>query len=31
VRCASSCTVRYIAAGPAVSHGEGHIAFTRAA
>ena len=30
VRCASSCTVRYIAAGPAVSHGEGHIAFTRA-
>jgi hypothetical protein len=31
VRCASSCTVRYIAAGPAVSHGEGHIVFTRAA
>ena len=30
VRCASSCTVRYIAAGPAVSHGEGHIVFTRA-
>ena len=30
VRCASSCTVRYIAAGPAVSHGEGHIAFTGA-
>jgi len=28
VRCASSCTVRYIAAGPAVSHGEGHIVFT---
>jgi hypothetical protein len=31
VRCARSCTVRYIAAGPAVSHGEGHIVFTRAA
>ena len=28
VRCANSCTVRYIAAGPAVSHGEGHIVFT---
>ena len=28
VRCAGSCTVRYIAAGPAVSHGEGHIVFT---
>jgi len=28
VRCARSCTVRYIAAGPAVSHGEGHIVFT---
>ena len=31
VRCASSCTVRYIAAGPAISHGEGHIVFTGAA
>lgn len=31
VRCASSCTVRYIAAGPAISHAEGHIAFTRPA
>lgn len=30
VRCASSCTVRYIAAGFAVSHGEGHIVFTGA-
>jgi hypothetical protein len=30
VRCASSCTVRYIAAGPAISHAEGHIVFTRA-
>jgi hypothetical protein len=28
VRCANSCTVRYIADGPAVSHGEGHIVFT---
>jgi hypothetical protein len=28
VRCASSCTVRYIAAGPAVSHAEGHIVFS---
>jgi hypothetical protein len=27
VRCAASCTVRYIAAGPAIAHGEGHIAF----
>ena len=30
VRCARSCTVRYVAAGPAVSHAEGHIVFTRA-
>ena len=29
VRCASVCTVRYIAAGPGISHAEGHIAFTR--
>ena len=28
VRCASACTVRYIAAGPAVTHAEGHIVFT---
>jgi hypothetical protein len=28
VHCASSCTVRYIAIGPAVAHGEGHIVFT---
>jgi hypothetical protein len=27
VHCASSCTVRYIAMGPAVAHGEGHIVF----
>jgi hypothetical protein len=31
VRCASSCTVRYIAIGPAITHGEGHIVFTRPA
>jgi len=28
VRCANTCTVRYIAAGPAISHAEGHIVFT---
>jgi hypothetical protein len=28
VRCARTCTVRYIAIGPAVTHAEGHIAFT---
>jgi hypothetical protein len=28
VRCSSSCTARYIAAGPAISHAEGHIVFT---
>lgn len=28
VRCASACTVRYIAAGPAITHAEGHIVFT---
>ena len=28
VRCAAACTVRYVAAGPAVAHAEGHIAFT---
>jgi hypothetical protein len=27
VRCTSSCAVRYIAAGPAVTHAEGHIVF----
>jgi hypothetical protein len=31
VRCASSCTVRYIAIGFAVSHAEGHIVFTSGA
>jgi hypothetical protein len=30
VHCSSSCTVRYIAAGFAVSHAEGHIVFTGA-
>ena len=29
VRCANMCTVRYIAAGPAITHAEGHIVFTR--
>jgi hypothetical protein len=28
VRCASTCAVRYIAAGPDISHAEGHIVFT---
>lgn len=27
VHCASTCTVRYIAAGPAITHAEGHIVF----
>jgi len=31
VHCASTCTVRYIAAGFAISHAEGHIVFTRPA
>jgi hypothetical protein len=29
VRCARDCTVRYIAGGPPISHGEGHVAFIR--
>lgn len=29
VRCAATCTVRYIAIGLAVSHAEGHVVFTR--
>jgi hypothetical protein len=28
IRCANTCTVRYIAAGPAISHAEGHVVFT---
>jgi hypothetical protein len=28
VRCAAGCTVREIAAGPAISHAEGHIVFS---
>ncbi len=28
VRCGSSCTVKYIAIGPAITHAEGHIVFT---
>jgi hypothetical protein len=27
VRCAAVCTVRYVAAGPAIAHAEGHIVF----
>jgi hypothetical protein len=27
VRCAATCTVRYVAAGPAIAHPEGHIVF----
>ena len=27
VQCSTTCTVRHIADGPAISHGEGHIAF----
>ena len=27
VQCSSACTVRHIADGPAIAHGEGHIAF----
>ena len=27
VRCAAACRVRYVAAGPAIAHAEGHIAF----
>jgi hypothetical protein len=28
LRCGHSCTVRYIAIGPDITHAEGHIAFT---
>ena len=28
VRCVAACTVRYVAAGPAIAHAEGHIVFT---
>jgi len=27
IRCAAACTVRYIGAGPAIAHAEGHIVF----
>lgn len=27
IRCAARCAVRYIADGPAIAHGEGHLAF----
>lgn len=29
VRCAAACTVRQVAAGPAIAHAEGHIVFAR--
>lgn len=29
IRCTSSCTVRYIAVGPVITHAEGHIVFAR--
>ncbi len=28
IRCAAACAVRYVAAGPAIAHPEGHIVFT---
>jgi hypothetical protein len=28
VRCAATCVVRYVAAGPAIAHAEGHIVFS---
>lgn len=28
VRCTATCTVRYVAAGPAIAHAEGHIVFS---
>jgi hypothetical protein len=27
IRCTATCTVRYVAAGPAIAHAEGHIVF----
>jgi len=27
VRCAATCAVRFVAAGPAVAHAEGHVVF----
>jgi hypothetical protein len=27
VRCAATCSVRYVATGPAIAHGEGHVVF----
>ena len=27
IRCTAACTVRYIAAGPAIAHAEGHVVF----
>jgi hypothetical protein len=28
VRCAATCAVRYVAAGPAIAHAEGHVVFS---
>jgi hypothetical protein len=30
IRCTATCTIRYVAAGPAIAHAEGHIAFASA-
>jgi hypothetical protein len=30
IRCTATCTIRYVAAGPAIAHAEGHIAFAPA-
>jgi hypothetical protein len=27
IRCTAACTVRYVAAGPAIAHAEGHVVF----
>jgi hypothetical protein len=27
IRCTATCTIRYVAAGPAIAHAEGHIVF----
>ena len=27
IRCAATCAIRYVAAGPAIAHAEGHIVF----
>lgn len=27
IRCTARCTIRYVAAGPAIAHAEGHVVF----